>query len=73
MQKKEFQLLEFLLRNRNKVVTRGQIYDHVWGRDLDPLSNAIDVHVSQLRKKLENGDGTKLIHTAHGYGYIVKG
>ena len=69
---REFALLEFLMRHANELVTRTMLLEHVWERDFDPLSNAVDVHVGRLRKKIENGWG-QLIRTVHGRGYILEG
>jgi len=68
---KEYALLEFLARNENRVVGRGQIAEHVWDETFDPLSNVIDVYVKRLRAKLDNGQGRRLIHTRRGEGYIL--
>ena len=69
---KEFQLLEFLLRNKDKVVSREDISKSVWETDFDPQTNVIDVYVNFLRKKLDKGYTPKLIHTHVGMGYILK-
>ncbi len=69
---KEFQLLEYLLRNRDKVVSREDISRDVWETEFDPQTNVIDVYVNFLRKKLDKGYTPKLIHTQVGMGYILK-
>ena len=69
---KEFQLLEFLLRNKDKVVSREDISRSVWETEFDPQTNVIDVYVNFLRKKLDRGFTPKLIHTQVGMGYILK-
>ena len=69
---KEFQLLEYLVRNSNKVVTRADIALNVWDIDFDTKTNVIDVYVNFLRKKLDNDFERKLIHTQVGMGYILK-
>lgn len=69
---KEFQLLEFLVRNKNRVVTRAEIALAVWDIDFDTKTNVIDVYVNFLRKKLDNDYDKKLIHTQVGTGYILK-
>jgi two-component system OmpR family response regulator len=66
---REFSLLELLLLSRGKIVTRTEIYDHLFGDDDDSLSNLVDVHVSHIRKKL----GADLIQTRRGQGYIIDG
>lgn len=65
---REFQLLEYFLRNKNKVLSRGEILDHVWDMTNDAFSNSVDVHVKNLRKKLK-GDYAKHIETVRGIGY----
>lgn len=69
---KEFQLLEYLVRNRNKVVSRADIALNVWDIDFDTKTNVIDVYVNFLRKKLDNDYEKKIIHTQVGVGYILK-
>jgi len=69
---KEFQLLEFFVRNKNKVVSRAQIALNVWDIDFDTKTNVIDVYVNFLRKKIDNDYDKKLIHTQVGTGYILK-
>ncbi len=66
---KEFLLLEYFLRHREKVVTRSMIADHVWGQDFDGFTNVIDVYVRYLRKKIDEGFSESLIHTIRGVGY----
>jgi DNA-binding response OmpR family regulator len=69
---KEFQLLEYLLRNRNRVVSRADIAVNVWDIDFDTKTNVIDVYVNYLRNKIDKRFSTKLIHTQVGMGYILK-
>ncbi|OAB63838.1 two-component system response regulator [Leptolyngbya valderiana BDU 20041] len=66
---KEFALLEFLMRNQNRVLSRIQIGEKVWDMNFEPSSNVIDVYVSALRRKLDRGFDTQLIHTIKGAGY----
>jgi len=68
---KEFALLEFLMRNQGRVVTRTQILDHVWGYDYSPDSNLVDVYVTYLRRKVDRGRERKLIRTVRGAGYAL--
>jgi DNA-binding response OmpR family regulator len=68
---KEFALLEFLLRNEGRVVTRSQILDHVWGYDYSPDSNLVDVYVTYLRRKVDRGHKRSLIRTVRGAGYAL--
>lgn len=69
---KEFQLLEYFMRNRNRVVSRADIAEKVWELDFDTKTNVIDVYVNFLRKKIEKNFGSRLIHTQVGMGYIMK-
>lgn len=66
---KEFGLLEYLMRNPNRVLSRMQIAEHVWDMQFDPSSNVIDVYVAALRKKLDRGFPKTLIHTVKNAGY----
>ena len=69
---KEFQLLEYFLRNRNRVVTRLDIAENVWNIDFDTQTNVIDVYVNYLRNKIDKNFPEKLIHTQVGMGYVLK-
>lgn len=69
---KEFQLLEYFLRNRDKVVSREDIARDVWETEFDSQTNVIDVYVNFLRKKIDKAFSPKLIHTQVGMGYILK-
>jgi len=66
---KEFALLEYLMRNQNRVLSRIQIGEKVWDMNFEPSSNVIDVYVSALRRKLDRGFEIQLIHTIKGAGY----
>ncbi|HXH72758.1 MAG TPA: heavy metal response regulator transcription factor [Mariprofundaceae bacterium] len=68
---KEYALLEYLLRNPRKVLSRTLIGEHVWDMNFDPESNVIDVYVSHLRSKVDKGFDIALIHTLRGQGYIL--
>ncbi|TMC00669.1 MAG: response regulator transcription factor [Chloroflexi bacterium] len=68
---KEFTLLEFLMRNEGRVVTRSQILDHLWGYDYESDSNLVDVYVAYLRRKVDRGHGRQLIRTVRGIGYAL--
>ena len=68
---KEFSLLEYLLRNRGNVASRGMILEHVWDMNADPFSNTVEAHILSLRRKLDADDGKKLIYTVHGLGYKI--
>jgi DNA-binding response OmpR family regulator len=69
---KEFALLEYFLRNPNRVLTRTSIGKHVWDMNFDSDSNVIDVYVSMLRRKLDRGFTERLIHTIIGTGYSLR-
>jgi len=68
---KEFALLEYMLRNPSRVLTRTMIGEHVWDMNFEPDSNVIDVYVSTLRRRVDRGFGKKLIHTVVGAGYVL--
>lgn len=69
---KEFALLEFLIRNKNKVCTRTRIIEHVWDIHFDADTSVIDVYINFLRKKIDSGKGKNYIHTVRGVGYIMR-
>lgn len=69
LRKKEFALLEYLLRNTNAILTRSMILEHVWDTNADPFTNTVDVHIRRLRKKLNEGHKKKHIETIRGIGY----
>jgi DNA-binding response OmpR family regulator len=69
---REFELLEFLMRNERLVVSRERLLDEVWGYDPMAATNTIDVFISNLRRKLESGDEPRLLHTKRGAGYVLK-
>ena len=69
LQPREFRLLEYFLRHADEVVTRTMLLEGVWDYHFDPGTNVIDVHVSRLRRKLENGPDRPLLHTVRGAGY----
>lgn len=68
---KEFALLEYFVRNPNRVLTRTAIAEHVWDMNFDSDSNVIDVYVSMVRRKVDKGFSTPLIHTIIGSGYML--
>ena len=68
---KEYAILEYLMHHPNQVLTRTMIAEHVWNYDFDNASNVIDVHVRNLRRKIDDPSPTKLIHTVRGAGYRV--
>ena len=68
---KEYALLEYLLRNCNQVLTRDQIFDHVWNFDSSFETNLVDVYIGYLRAKIDRPYPSKLIHTVRGFGYRV--
>ncbi|MGI8825609.1 MAG: response regulator transcription factor [Chloroflexota bacterium] len=69
---KEFQLLEFLMRNAGNVLTRTQILDHVWGYNYDSFSNNVDIYVHYLRNKIDKDFSEPMIRTVRGVGYSLK-
>ena len=66
---KEFALLEFFLRRQGKVLSRARILEQVWGYNADPQTNVVDVHIGQLRRKIDDGHAIKLLRTVRGFGY----
>ena len=68
----EFLLLELFLRHPRQVLTRAQIFEHVWGYDFGPSSNSLDVYVGYLRRKLEADGEPRLLHTVRGVGYVLR-
>ncbi|MEK7271596.1 MAG: response regulator transcription factor [Nitrospirota bacterium] len=69
---KEFALLEYLMRNKGRVLSRTKIFDHIWGDDLDTSSNVVDVYISYLRDKIDKNYSPKLIHTVRNVGYVLR-
>jgi len=69
LQPREFRLLEYFLRHVDQVVTRTMLLEGVWDYHFDPGTNVIDVHVSRLRRKLDDGSDRPLLHTVRGAGY----
>lgn len=68
----EYRLLEYFVKNQKKVLSRIQILESVWDIDFNMGTNVVDVYVNYLRRKLEKGGGSKLIHTVFGMGYMMK-
>lgn len=68
----EFSLLEYLMRNAGRVVTRTMILDHVWKMRIDPATNVVDVQIYRLRNKVDEEGFRPLIHTIRGVGYVLK-
>jgi DNA-binding response OmpR family regulator len=66
---KEFALLQYLMMNTGRRVTRSMIIEHVWNLNFDTATNVVDVYINYLRKKIDGGSGCKLIHTIRGVGY----
>jgi DNA-binding response OmpR family regulator len=72
LNRKEFALLEYMLRNAGTTLTRGMILEHVWDMNADPFTNTVDVHIRFLRAKIDDRYKKKLIKTIHGYGYKIE-
>lgn len=72
LQPREFALLEYLLRNAGRVVSKTMILEHVWGYNFDPLTNVVDVLMSRLRNKVDRDFEKKMIQTHRGLGYALK-
>ena len=71
--RKEFALLEYFMRNVGLLLTPLKLLENVWDTNADPFSNTVEVHVSLLRRKVDDGRRTKLIKTVHGCGYKMDG
>ncbi len=72
LNRKEFALLEYMMRNPGTTLTRTMILEHVWDMNADPFTNTVDVHIRFLREKIDEGRRKKLIKTAHGFGYRIE-
>jgi len=72
LSKTEFLLLELFLKHPRQVLTRSTIFENVWGYDFGPTSNALGVYIGYLRRKTEEGDETRLLHTVRGIGYVLR-
>ncbi len=72
LQPREFRLLEYLMQNAGKVVTRTMLLEHVWDYHFDPQTNVIDVHVSRLRAKIDRDFDAPMLHTVRGAGYMLR-
>ena len=69
---REFSMLEYLLRNKGRVLSREQIENNLYSFDYEGSSNVVDVYIRYLRKKIDDGFDKKLIHTVRGYGYVLR-
>jgi DNA-binding response OmpR family regulator len=69
---KEYALLEYFMRNVNRVLTRTLISEHIWNYNFDTGTNVIDVYMNHLRSKIDDGFDKKLLHTVRGVGYVLK-
>ncbi len=69
---KEFSILEYLMRNKGRPLSRTMIVEHVWDMDYDGLTNIVDVYIRHLRSKIDDRYPTKLIHTVRGIGYMLE-
>nr|WP_319493550.1 response regulator transcription factor [uncultured Desulfobacter sp.] len=72
LQPLEFSLLEYLVRNRERVVSKTMIMEHVWNYNFDPMTNVVEARICRLRDKIDKGYASKLIHTVRGAGYVLK-
>jgi len=72
LQAREFRLLEYLLRNKGRVITRTMLLENVWDYNFDPQTNLIDVHISRLRQKIDKEFAVHLIETVRGAGYRIQ-
>jgi two-component system, OmpR family, response regulator len=72
LQPREFRLLEYLMRNAGRVVTRTMLLEHVWEFHFDPTTNIIETHISRLRSKIDRGFDAELLETVRGSGYLLR-
>jgi len=72
LQPKEFALLEYLMRNEGRVVSRAMVMEHVWEYDFVPMTNVVEARICILREKIDKNTSQKLIHTVRGAGYVLK-
>ena len=72
LQPREFSLLEYLIRNHGRVLSKTMILEHIWDYNFDPATNVVDVLVHRLRSKIDKNFDKKLIHTLRGVGYVLK-
>ena len=72
LQPKEYALLEYLMHNKGRVVTKTMIIEHVWNYNFDPETNVVEARICRLRDKIDKGHEPKLIHTIRGAGYVLK-
>ncbi|MDB6038110.1 MAG: OmpR family two-component response regulator [Verrucomicrobiales bacterium] len=72
LQSREFALLEYLMRNAGRVVTKTMVLEHIWDYSFDPQTNVVDVLVHRLRNKVDKDFPVKLLHTVRGAGYVLK-
>jgi two-component system copper resistance phosphate regulon response regulator CusR len=70
---KEYSLLEYLMQNEGRVLSRNMIVEHIWDQSFDGVTNIVDVHVRNLRAKIDEGFGQRLIRTVRGSGYMIRG
>ena len=69
---KEYEVLEYLMKNKGSILSRDQIHNHVWDYEYEGASNIVDVIIKNIRKKLDRGEGNTIIYTKRGLGYFVK-
>jgi two-component system, OmpR family, response regulator len=72
LQPREFSLLEYLMRNAGRIVSKTMIMEHVWDYHFDPQTNVVEARISRLRDKIDKDADQKLIHTVRGVGYVIK-
>ncbi len=72
LSRREFEVLEYLLRNKGRVLSRVVLMEHIWDTNLDSDTNIVDVVINRLRRKIDDGFAPKLLHTIRGVGYVMK-
>mgnify|MGYP001577192195 CR=1 FL=1 len=70
--RKEYNLLEYIMKNKGVVLSRSMIMEHVWSAERDPLSNTVEAHIANLRKKINTNDKKDIIHNVAGQGYVIE-
>jgi two-component system OmpR family response regulator len=73
LQPQEFRLLEYLMRNEGRIVTRTMLLENVWGFHFDPQTSVVETHISRLRAKIDRGFGSEILKTMRGAGYCLRG
>lgn len=71
LRKKEYQLLEFFMQNKDRVINRHTLLEYIWDYDAQAMTNTLDVHIASLRRKIDQKHTLKMLHTVYGSGYML--